>query len=123
MEIKVDNKRDKIINLLSETIDAFSEVGLLEYYIESIIIPYMDSGNNDYYVEQDFYYDPDVRVAFFDCMCGFVTCSFSQEDRRYKVYFKNERTNEELLLDSLETFTYTKDDLKRIENTLFDIFD
>lgn len=123
MEIKVDNKRDKIINLLGETIDAFSEVGLLEYYIESVIIPYMDSGNNDYYVEQDFYYDPDVRVAFFDCMCGFVTCSFSQEDRRYKVHFKNERTNEELLLDSLETFAYTKDDLKRIDDALFDIFD
>ena len=54
MELKVDNKRDKIINLLCETTNAFSELDTLEYYIESVIIPYMDSGNPDYYVEQDF---------------------------------------------------------------------
>lgn len=108
--VELDNALDKFSN-------AFKDLPNLKRYIDGVVKPYSKSGSNfEYYKEFMRCIGDDYTL--YQCLCGFVACSFISVDNRFTISFYNKRIDKFLSLEN--TVEY---DAESVDFEIFEIFD
>lgn len=101
---------------------AFNNLPNLNYYIDNAVIPYAESGNNEYYQEYTKILDEEVFTL--RCQVGYVYCliEYSYDDETDKTYygatFENTLNGEKVFIQ--DDMDYNAE---QVNKKLFDIFD
>ena len=74
-------KFENIKNTLDIICNNFNKVDMLQMYSESVIIPYIESENPEWFDEIDYEHDDNEEFLYtsYTCQCGFVHIIFTLE--------------------------------------------
>lgn len=95
---------------------AFPDIPNVAYYIDNAVIPYAESGNQEYYKEYMRIISPNVFTL--RCHVGFVYCLIEYNGNIFGATFENNLNGEQLHIQNNTNY-----DVEKVGRKLFEIFD